>query len=42
MFAALAYDSVYMVAEASKGAKNSVELKDNLAEVERLGRCDYY
>ncbi|HFU4203402.1 TPA: ABC transporter substrate-binding protein [Streptococcus suis] len=31
MFSALAYDSVYMAAEAAKGAKNSVELKDNLA-----------
>ena len=36
MFAALAYDSVYMVAEASKGAKNSVELKDNLAKLKDL------
>ena len=31
MFAALAYDSVYMVAEASKGAKTSVDIADNLA-----------
>ncbi|HFI0235364.1 TPA: ABC transporter substrate-binding protein [Streptococcus suis] len=31
MFSALAYDSVYMAAEAAKGAKTSVELKDNLA-----------
>ena len=36
MFSALAYDSVYMVAEASKGAKNSVELKDNLAKLKDL------
>ena len=36
MFAALAYDSVYMIAEASKGAKNSVELKDNLAKLKDL------
>lgn len=33
MFSALAYDSVYMVAEASKGAKNSVEIKENLAKL---------
>ncbi|HFU4122694.1 TPA: ABC transporter substrate-binding protein [Streptococcus suis] len=31
MFSALAYDSVYMAAEAAKGATTSVELKDNLA-----------
>ena len=31
-FAALAYDSVYLVANAAKGAKTSVELKDNLAK----------
>ena len=36
MFSALAYDSVYMIAEASKGAKNSVELKDNLAKLKNL------
>ncbi len=42
MFAALAYDSVYMVAEASKGAKNSVELKDTLAKLKDFGRCDWY
>ena len=36
MFAALAYDSVYMISEASKGAKNSVELKDNLAKLKNL------
>lgn len=33
MFAALTYDSVYMVAEASKGAKTSVDIKDNLAKL---------
>ncbi|ATF64953.1 MULTISPECIES: ABC transporter substrate-binding protein [Streptococcus] len=33
MFSALAYDSVYMVAEASKGAKNSVDIKENLAKL---------
>ena len=33
MFSALAYDSVYMVAEASKGAKTSVDIKDNLAKL---------
>lgn len=31
MFSALAYDSVYMAAEAAKGAKTSVDIKDNLA-----------
>ena len=31
MFSALAYDSVYMAAEAAKGAKDSVAVKDNLA-----------
>ena len=33
MFSALADDSVYMVAEASKGAKNSVDIKENLAKL---------
>ena len=33
MFSALAYDSGYMVAEASKGAKNSVDIKENLAKL---------
>ena len=33
MFAALAYDSVYMAAEAAKGAKTSVDIKDNLAKL---------
>lgn len=33
MFSALAYDSVYMVAEASKDAKNSVDIKENLAKL---------
>ena len=33
MFAALAYDSVYMAAEAAKGAKTSIELRDNLAKL---------
>ncbi|WP_341932202.1 ABC transporter substrate-binding protein [Streptococcus pluranimalium] len=32
MFAALGYDSVYMVAEAAEGAKNSAELAKNLAK----------
>ena len=32
MFSALAYDSVYMVA-ASKGAKNSVDIKGNLTKL---------
>ena len=31
-FAALAYDSVHLVANAAKGAKNSGEIKDNLAK----------
>ena len=31
MFSALAYDSVYMAAEAAKGAKDSAAVKDNLA-----------
>ena len=33
MFAALAYDSVYMAAEAAKGAKTSVDIKNNLAKL---------
>ena len=33
MFAALSYDAVYMAAEASKGAKTSVDIKDNLAKL---------
>lgn len=33
MFSALAYDSVYMAAEAAKGATSSIELKDNLASL---------
>lgn len=33
MFAALAYDSVYMVAESAKEAKTSVDIKDNLAKL---------
>lgn len=33
MFAALAYDAVYMAAEAAKGAKTSVDIKDNLAKL---------
>lgn len=28
----MAYDSVYLVANAAKGAKNSGEIKDNLAK----------
>ena len=35
-FAALAYDSVYLVANAAKGAKTSVELKDNLAKTQNF------
>ena len=33
MFAALAYDSVYMAAESAKGAKNSVDIKNKLASL---------
>src|SRR5699024_12284057 len=33
MFAALAYDSVYMIAEAAKGAKTSIDIADNLAKL---------
>ncbi|MGT2846893.1 ABC transporter substrate-binding protein [Streptococcus massiliensis] len=33
MFAALAYDSVYMAAEAAKGAKTSVDINNNLAKL---------
>uniref|UniRef100_UPI0026ED987D ABC transporter substrate-binding protein n=1 Tax=Streptococcus merionis TaxID=400065 RepID=UPI0026ED987D len=33
MFSALAYDSVYMAAEAAKGASTSVDIKDNLAKL---------
>ena len=36
MFAALAYDSVYMVAEASKGAKTSVDITNNLAKMKNF------
>ena len=36
MFAALAYDSGYMVAEASKGAKTSVDIADNLANLKNF------
>ncbi|MFC3927120.1 ABC transporter substrate-binding protein [Streptococcus caprae] len=36
MFSALAYDSVYMAAEAAKGAKTSVDIKDNLAATKDL------
>ncbi|MGV3010189.1 ABC transporter substrate-binding protein [Streptococcus thoraltensis] len=32
MFAALGYDSVYMVADAAEGAKNSAEIAKNLAK----------
>ncbi len=32
MFAALAYDSVYMVAKASEGAKTSIDIANNLAK----------
>ena len=33
MFAALAYDSVYMVAKASEGAKTSIDIANNLAKL---------
>lgn len=33
MFAALSYDSVYMAAKAAKGAKTSVDIKENLAKL---------
>ena len=33
MFAALAYDAVYMAADAAKGAKSSTDIKDNLAKL---------
>ncbi len=33
MFAALAYDSVYMIAEAAKGAGNSTDIAKNLAKL---------
>ncbi|MGT2666300.1 ABC transporter substrate-binding protein [Streptococcus rifensis] len=33
MFSALAYDSVYMAAEAAQGASTSVDIKDNLAKL---------
>ncbi|MGT2756707.1 ABC transporter substrate-binding protein [Streptococcus ovuberis] len=33
MFSALAYDSVYMAAQAAKGATSSVDIKDNLAKL---------
>lgn len=36
MFAALAYDSVYMIAEASKDAKTSVDIADNLAQLKNF------
>ena len=36
MFAALAYDSVYMVAKASKGAKTSVDITNNLAKMKNF------
>ena len=35
-FAALAYDSVYLVANAAKGAKTSVDLKNNLAKTQNF------
>lgn len=33
MFAALGYDSVYMVADAAEGAKNSKQIAENLAKI---------
>ena len=35
-FSALSYDSVYMIAAAAKGAKNSIELADNLAKLKNF------
>ena len=35
-FAALAYDSVYLVANAAKGAKTSVDIKNNLAKTQNF------
>ena len=36
MFAALAYDSVYMIAEAAKGSKTSIGIADNLAKLSQF------
>ena len=36
MFAALAYDSVYMLAEAAKGADTSIDIADNLAKLKNF------
>lgn len=36
MFAALAYDSIYMIAEAAKGAKTSIDIADNLAKLSQF------
>ena len=36
MFAALAYDSVYMIAEASKGAADSTEVAKNLGNLKNF------
>lgn len=36
MFAALAYDSVYMIAEAAKGSKTSIDIADNLAKLSQF------
>ena len=33
MFAALAYDAVYMAAEGAKGAKTSIDIRDNLRKL---------
>ena len=33
MFAALSYDSVYMIAKAAEGAKTSIDIANNLAEL---------
>ena len=35
-FAALAYDSVYLVANAAKGAKTSVDIKNNMAKTKNF------
>ena len=33
MFAALAYDSVYMIAKAAEGAETSIDIANNLANL---------
>ena len=36
MFAALSYDSVYMIAKAAEGAKTSIDIANNLAELKNF------